>query len=122
MKKYLFGLIAIAFAVTFSAFTVVKKANRFDVVSIQFLGDNESDFQNETLWKVNEVSQVSCDEELDVEMACKFEIDEANDDSSIDFVDGEDVKDYIIEQSISSYSQLKSEAGVSVIAEKERQE
>jgi hypothetical protein len=76
MKKYLFGMLAIAMAVGFSAFTTAKKTSSLTTTTFYFDGalDDELDVENKAKWFDEEALPSSCDP--GEEFACSIVVED----------------------------------------------
>jgi hypothetical protein len=76
MKKYLFGFIAIVFAMALSAFTVTSKSKNLSSIYFVYTGDSDADLLNQYRWDLYpyDPSNYLCDEAPDVPVVCVIEV------------------------------------------------
>jgi hypothetical protein len=117
MKKYLFGLFAIALAIGFSAFTVASKKS--PLVKFEFHGDNETQFQTSGQWELDATPEIECDEFASQKTACILEVDQA---IATTVTNESTLVSYLASLSIDTYSEIDNAVaqGIDVVQPKER--
>jgi hypothetical protein len=121
MKKYLFGLLAIALAIGFSAFTIASKVKKTPTVKFEFHGLNETEFQTAGKWLKVVEFDITCDDFASDKTVCTLDVDQAialtvtNETSLVSYLNG-----YLID----TYSEIDNSQnrGIYVVEAKEREE